>query len=701
MQDLDRLEKIADKLKKSLSLNEKIEVLNLDLNVKKFLESPSAIRTMLAGLSQECELILKSIIAIGQAENVFSSADPSDLTSNLRSLIEQLAPVEAFYAPIGGIVGYHHLMLKLLSEADHKDEAHFLPPEPIDISKQTREVDHWILQGIKSLGNIGELYAVGGAADRLNLHDAKGRELPAATMVFLGKTLLEWLIEDVAAREYVYYKLFGEQRWIPIAMMTSTEKGNHEHIVDILREHKWYDRGEENFILFTQPLVPTMDENGNWCLKGPMHLLVKPGGHGVIWKLAKERGVIDFLRNRGASKILVRQINNPIAGLDYGLLSFLGIGFEKNKRFGFASCDRMQGLAEGVNAITERKEGAGYHYVLTNVEYCDLNKFENFCHQKNSGEFFANTNILFADINAVLDAIDRCFVPGMLINLKSISYDTAEGIKKEHKIARLESTMQNVADSMGIHVERKLSKMELQELPVYLTYNSRKKTISPIKKAIQKGEAWLETPQGCAWDMLINMKELLQDFCKMKVPAVKEGEFSFYCTYHPALGPFYSLIGQKIRGGEIKEGSDLDLQIAELDMENFYLQGTIRIKADAIMGKVERDGKRIYSESSAKCYLKNVTVKNLGPPYKENSSWPLDPKREESLEILIHGSGEFFAEDITLEGNIRVEVPDGYRVRAYLEKDEVCFSKEKIDQPSWYWQYRTSSDEKIIISKKE
>jgi len=57
---------------------------------------------------------------------------------------------------------------------------------------------------------MAEIYPVGGAADRLRLQDEKtGSFLPAAQLLFGGKTLLESMIADLSAREYVHYKLFG------------------------------------------------------------------------------------------------------------------------------------------------------------------------------------------------------------------------------------------------------------------------------------------------------------------------------------------------------------------------------------------------------------------------------------------------------------------------------------------------------------
>lgn len=60
-------------------------------------------------------------------------------------------------------------------------------------------IDH--LQNLicfQGLPDLGEIYALGGAADRLDLVDPMtGEGLPAAMLPYCGRTLLEGLIRDV------------------------------------------------------------------------------------------------------------------------------------------------------------------------------------------------------------------------------------------------------------------------------------------------------------------------------------------------------------------------------------------------------------------------------------------------------------------------------------------------------------------------
>ncbi|NNM44100.1 MAG: hypothetical protein HKM07_07120 [Chlamydiae bacterium] len=717
IEQIKEIASLAEAVKKSSSFQEKLAILQENKRVQIFFTAPSMIRTFLAGLSQDCEVVILSLIAIGQGEKFFSELGniPSPITS-LRKLIEDLLPVEHFYASIGGIIGYHLMMIERIFPKHGKKEVkqeEYLPPVPIDITNETEEVKREILWGLEHLPSIGEIYPVGGAADRLGLKEEKTEvPLPAAKLLFCGKTLLEGLISDLQAREYLHYKIYKKQETVPIALMTSHEKDNHAKILSILEENKWFKRGKENFTLFCQPLVPTIDSEGNWCLRGPLHLLLKPGGHGVIWKLAKDQGVFDWFYAKKREKVLIRQINNPVAGTDYGLLAFTGIGCEKQKNFGFASCQRKVQSAEGVDVLVKKKTKEGYEYCLTNVEYCDFS-FRNIADEPievggDYSRFLSNTNILFADLKVIESLLPICFLPGMLINLKKSSFTADDGTKKEMMIARLESTMQNIADHMGETFSHELSKEECKGLKTFLTYNERKKTISTVKKAYTFGSSFLETPEGCFLDILHNAKELLSKHCGMQVSEVNDAIHffltgpSFLFLYHPALGPLYSIIAQKIRGGRLGFYSELQLNLAEAYLENVDIEGSLLVHALQPLGKCNSSDRIEYSGESGKCQLKNVLIRNMGIDREAlNVFWKNEIIRKESCEIILLGNGEFYAENVTLPGNQKIIVKDGYRVKAYEKNGALCFHEESITSPSWYFEYKIGKNSDIRLKKIE
>jgi hypothetical protein len=281
-----------------------------------------------------------------------------------------------------------------------------------------------VRRGIEQLPTMGELYPVGGAGDRLQLTDAETEEpLPAAVLVFEGRTLLEGLIRDLQAREYLYYKLFGEQVTTPIAMMTSHEKDNHAYILDTIKENGWFGRPKESITCFIQHCVPVMSLEGHWLVDKPMQLILKPGGHGVIWKEALEQGVFNWYEGHCRKHLLVRQINNPIAGTDDALLAFTGIGCSRQKEFGFASCQRRVRSPEGVNVFCVKAGEDGYACSITNIEYTEFTKKGiadvPVDKEKEYSEYPANTNILFADIDRLRRHLKECTIPGLIINMNS------------------------------------------------------------------------------------------------------------------------------------------------------------------------------------------------------------------------------------------------------------------------------------------
>ena len=126
---------------------------------------------------------------------------------------------------------------------------------------------------------------------------------------YCGRTLLEALVRDVAAREYLYWQVHGRQLTTPIAVMTSAAKGNHWRVAGLFEGAAWFGRGRESFRLFQQPLVPVVAaEDARWLLAAPLSPAMKPGGHGAIWKLMVDAGVFDWLAGQGRTAAIVRQI---------------------------------------------------------------------------------------------------------------------------------------------------------------------------------------------------------------------------------------------------------------------------------------------------------------------------------------------------------------------------------------------------------
>ncbi|GAB5412002.1 MAG: hypothetical protein ChlgKO_11160 [Chlamydiales bacterium] len=543
-----------------------------------------------AGFDAEDQLLLLSLVAAGQGHL---------LEGDLLKVCDDVRDVEDFYADVGGIIGYQSLVLNKLSAS--KESFSYEPPKTVDISKENAAIDI----GLGNLGELGEIYPVGGAAERLQLRDS-GRDMPAAMLHFLSGNLLEGLVRDVEAREFLFFQRFGVQLITPIALMTSHVKQGHAQVMDILEKNSWFGRGRENFKVFSQPLVPAFDERGVWA-RDKNGLVLKPGGHGVLWKLMEREGVFDWFAAKGRSKALVRQINNPVSGADYGLLSFVGTGFLQEKMFGFATCAPAKHAKEGRVVVSKGKSGA----CLSNVEYCSFAQHG----ISETSAFPANANILFCDLEYVREVAREHPFPGMIVNFKN-------------GLARLETTMQNIADWIPVAES-------------YATLHERCKTLSVAKREYVKGEGLLETPLGALFDYLKNGRELLKKFCGMDVPEIGDEESGpqFFFEYHPALGPLYRDIGKKIRGGKLAKGAELCLEISDLVLENLQLDGSLRVETRFVTGHFEGE-RQLFSERAASCVMRNVKI-------------------EGSLKVTLGENSKFIAEDVVIRGDHVVDVPDG------------------------------------------
>ncbi|MBI3212001.1 MAG: hypothetical protein HYZ47_04905 [Simkania negevensis] len=234
----------------------------------------------------------------------------------------------------------------------------------------------------------------------------------------------------------------------------------------------------------------------------------------------------------------------------------------------------------------------------------------------------------------------------------------------------------------------------------------RRKTISATKKKKNTKNPLLETPEGSFYDYLLNCRELLETHCSFVLPpAEEEEEFlkrgpSFILSYHPALGPLYSIIGQKMQKGKVERGSSLHLEIADLYIENLILSGSLVIRADAIMGHKDNEGMLRFSHKTGRCSLKNVQVVNEGiEEEKKPHFWKGEKGRKERVEIILHGHAEFIAENITFGGPHLIEVEEGMRVIAEEAEGKISFKKEPLKELLPFWNYKIDSEQHILIER--
>lgn len=651
-QSQDDLRRLMAKLQRCVSSEEQIALLSSE-------RKPAWHDPLSSQLSVEERLMVELIYAIGQGERLFGQGGEEE---SFRNLLARLVAFHRFYEPVGGVVGYQLAALDLLhaAQASHGSSVRYSDPHPIEIIADTRERRRAVAEGIRRLPQMAEIYVVGGSGDRLGLLDAAGKPLPVALLQFDGRTLLEGLVRDLDGRERLHERIYGERVYTPIVLMTSHEGGNHERIVDLCERKYWFGRPRDSFYLITQPSVPVMSPEGEWLVRAPLDLVTRPGGHGVLWKVMEEQGAFEWLERRGRRRAWVRQINNPLAGIDDGLLALSGHGWLRKGRFGFATCPRLLGASEGMVVAFE----SGGQQGISNVEYTDFERRGiQDRPQEAGGEYSrypANTNILFVDLGTLRRVVREHPLPGMVINLsKKLRCKGSEQVVA----GRLETTMQNIADYLTAPVG--------QEIPTFLTYNDRGKTISVAKRECVAGESRRETPEG-AFDDLQRANRRLLEAC-----AVEVGEGAIL-SFRPSLGPLWSIIEQKVRGGRLGEGAEVRLELIDLDWERVGVEGSLSIEGE---GSVT---------------LRSVEIVNRGiDPEGEEPLWSGHLSYCERAIFRVELGGELVIEGAHLVGNQIIEVHAGERV--VVTNDGI--ERHLLPGEAWKWRYTYDAEQRLAIAR--
>jgi hypothetical protein len=678
---------ITERANKLLEGEEPARVLARFPEVQKFLSSAQP----------EERLVFGEMIALNQADSLFDGLNTvQDPQAALKKLAKTLVTLEKFYQPIGGVLGYHTTIINLLTEENHLDAHEYFPPPVQDIRTPDRILWNSCYWGTSQLGSVASIFALGGAGDRLNLIDpSTGEPLPAACFSFCGRSFFEGMMRDIEAQEYWHYRVFGKQVTTPVLIMTSQEKNNDHHIEEMCRKANWFGRSPSSIRRMVQPLVPVIETDGQWIMSSPLELALKPGGHGVIWKLAQDTGAVAWLTAHGAESAVVRQVNNPFAGLDQNLLTLFGYGHANNKAFGFLACPSRPGLAEGLDILSVTKGKDSTQATISNIEYTQFAELKS-QHPDllAEGACPANTNILYVRLRDIQPALANNPIPGMIVNPKTV-VEILKGGQTIKKVGgRLESCMQNIADGLNSPIDPKsLPKVSSTQLSTFLLLQDRGKLLSPTKKAYVAGQPLAETSLGSLYDWHRAMRSLLADACHMTVPQestqeefVKTGP-SFVFSFHPAMGPLWAVIGQKLSEGTVAAGSELELEIAEIACNKLDLNGSLRILANAPTGPSNSESGRQYSDKVGRAKLNNIHVVNKGLKNR-NPSDVLNAtlQRNESCEIILEGFSEVVAENIIINGPFRLVVPDGKRaVLHQTESGAITTTFESIATPSWHY----------------
>lgn len=155
----------------------------------------------------------------------------------------------------------------------------------------------------------------------------------------------------------------------------------------------------------------------------------------------------------------------------------------------------------------------------------------------------------------------------------------------------------------------------------------------------------------------------------------------FIFLFHPALGPLWDVIAQKIRGGALQDGSELVLEVAEARLVDVTVDGSLLVFAENVMGHMDSveaaaaasgqsrlqyatkhisngnsgssSSRLHYSAANGRIHMMNVTVQNVGVDWHHpgNVYWQHKVNRHEACRVILRGKSEFEAYDCRISGN--------------------------------------------------
>jgi len=151
-------------------------------------------------------------------------------------------------------------------------------------------------------GDIGVLTVAGGQGTRLGWRGPKGT-FPATPVT--GKSLFQVIAEQILFANRAYNVT------IPWYIMSSNE--NDDVTRSFMQDNNCFGLRRADIFIFTQGVVPAMDEQGNMLLADRNKLVVNPDGHGGVISALKQSGGLEEMIGRGIKHLSYVQVDNPLA----------------------------------------------------------------------------------------------------------------------------------------------------------------------------------------------------------------------------------------------------------------------------------------------------------------------------------------------------------------------------------------------------
>ncbi|MGE5196719.1 MAG: UTP--glucose-1-phosphate uridylyltransferase [Anaerolineae bacterium] len=198
------------------------------------------------------------------------------------------------------------------------------------------------------------------------------------------KTLLQLFLEKAMAASR------RAQRFLPLAIMTSPL--NHPIISRYLIQNNWFGYPPSAVALFSQSMLPFLDDRGNWLLEEPGKIAAGPDGNGSALKGLFTAHIAQKWQQDGVVYVSTVLIDNPLA--DPFDVEMLGL----HQRCGSAAilkAVKRESVDEKVGLLALEKDR------LTTVEYSEMEKELKEAKNSGGGLLFplANTGLFSLELN--------------------------------------------------------------------------------------------------------------------------------------------------------------------------------------------------------------------------------------------------------------------------------------------------------------
>ncbi len=199
-----------------------------------------------------------------------------------------------------------HLLKKLFTEHQNVNTMDYKPAPYIPVPKSEGEKTKYAearAAGEKHIrdGKVAAFLVAGGQGSRLGYEGPKGM-YPVGQVS--GKTLFQ-----IHAEKLVKYSRKYDVR-IPWLIMTSNI--NHDETVSYLKEKDYFGLREDDVIIFSQNMIPSIDLNGKLILETKNSIFKNPDGHGGSLTALATSGTLEILKTKGIETISYFQVDNPL-----------------------------------------------------------------------------------------------------------------------------------------------------------------------------------------------------------------------------------------------------------------------------------------------------------------------------------------------------------------------------------------------------